>query len=382
MRVCIISETYLPQINGVSRTLDRLTRHLVAHGDEVRLIVPRYHEGEIDDPPDVERADLPAFALPFYKEVVTPIVSPWRLRRLISEFRPDVAHVATEGPLGWSALRALRRLGTPTVSSYHTNFAQYSRHYHVGFLEPVLWRYLRWFHNRTRRTFCPSASIRDMLEEKGFRNVEVWSRGVDSELFHPDRRDPAIRAAHGVEDGETVLICVGRLALEKNIETLIEAFRRLPAQPRCRLMLVGDGPARAKIERSNPDPRLILAGYRRGVELAAYYASADLLVFPSLTETFGNVALEGMAAGLPAIGFNVPGPKDVIQSGRTGLLAGETTPEALAAAMRELIENADRRREMAAAARAHAVEQTWERINQVVRDGYLAAIEEARATRA
>jgi len=193
MRISLVSETYFPQINGVSRTLDRLVAELLSQGDEVQLLLPHYGESRDESPERVSVVSYPALPLPFYREIRLPITSPGRVARQLSKFRPGLVHIATEGPLGWAALRAARRLGLPTVSSFHTLFPNYLGCYGIGQLTPLAWRYLRWLHNATAVTFCPTPSIRDLLQEQGFHNLEIWSRGVDSQRFHPDKRDPQLR---------------------------------------------------------------------------------------------------------------------------------------------------------------------------------------------
>jgi glycosyltransferase involved in cell wall biosynthesis len=258
------------------------------------------------------------------------------------------------------------------VSSYHTRFAQYLQFYHFGWLAGPTWHYLRWFHNRTRVTFCPTESIRQELCKQGIRQVGVWSRGVDSDRFHPAKRDTAIRERLGIRPDEVVLLYAGRLAAEKNLEMLYEAFQRLPQQVPLRLLLVGDGPLRGRLERDS-DGRVIFAGYRHGEELAQLYASSDIFVFPSLTETFGNVVTEAMASGLAVVAFRAPGPKDVIQDGRTGVLVSEINARAFSTAVIPYLESPDARARLGRAARRWAEAQTWDSVNRVVRDSYIEA---------
>lgn len=374
MRVCLATETYSPQINGVSRTLGRLVDFLRRNGDEILLFTPRYENP--DDAEGITRIDFPGFELPFYREITIPWVTVGRLRKELEEFRPDVVHVATEGFLGWGALRAARRLGACLVSSYHTNFSTYARYYRLAVLEPLIWKYLRWMHNAGRVTFCPTPSIREILLEKRFRNVTVWSRGIECERFHPKFRQTEIRREYGIGENDVVFLYAGRIAHEKNLSCLIRAFGLLEDDsPNTWLMLVGDGPARAALEK-DAGTRVVFTGYQRGRRLSELYASAETFVFPSLTDTFGNVLLEGMASGLPAIGFDAPGPRDVIRPGQTGLVVPHTTPIALAEAMRELTRNPENRAAMAHTAREYALTQSWDAVNSVVRAGYEKAREE------
>lgn len=369
MRITIVSETYFPQINGVSRTLDKLVGHCCDRGDQIQLLVPRYDQSVQEDPVAVERTDFPGLALPCYREVVLPLTSPARVRRELSRFGSQLVHIATEGTLGWAALRAARSLGLPVVSSYHTNFPQYLANYRLGWLEPLSWRYLRWFHNRTLQTLCPTPSIQSLLLKRGFNNVGVWGRGVDSEHFHPSLRDEALRCSLGFLPQETVLIYLGRLAAEKNLQMLFDAFDRLPADSSCRLLVIGDGPLGERLRR-RADQQVVFAGYRRGDDLARMLAIGDLMVFPSLTDTFGNVMLEGMASGLPALGFEVSGPKDVIIDGQTGGIVPRTTVADLVQAIEKMAGNRDALRKMGQQARRHAEGQSWPSIMESVREQY------------
>lgn len=373
LRISLVTETYFPQVNGVSRTLDRLVRHCAGEGDRLQLLLPRYPQPPGELPAGVIHRDWRAVPLPFYREVILPLTTPAGVAGELAAFAPDLVHIATEGPLGWAALRAARRLGLPVVSSYHTNFAEYLALYRLGPLAPLCWSYLRRFHNATRMTFCPSPSTKRELEVRDFRNVAVWSRGVDSRRFHPGKRDAALRRALGIAPDEVVMAYAGRLAAEKNLEMLADAWRTLPEHDHCRLLFIGDGPLRRRLE-ERAGGRALFVGYRHGEELARLYASADLFVFPSLTETFGNVVLEAMASGLPPIGFAVRGPVDIIENGRTGRLVANVNADSLRRAMSELAAAPERRRTMGAAARRHAEGQSWEQIMGGLRERYFAAL--------
>lgn len=376
LKIALVTETYLPQINGVSKTLDRLVAHLLSQGDQVHLLVPRYRDNPPQAQPGLEVAAFGALALPNYQEILLPFTRPGHVRRILRDAAPDVVHIATEGPLGWAALRAAGKLGLPVVSSYHTNFSQYMASYRLGFIENAVWRYLRWFHNRTMRTFCPTPSIRDILHAKGFARIDTWGRGVDCERFDPAKRDARLREELGFAPQDVVFVYCGRLAAEKNLSMLMSAFRDL-ADPRARLMLIGDGPLRAKLA-AEADARVVFTGYRQGEELARLYAVADVMAFPSLTETFGNVMLEAMASGLPVIGFKVPGPQDIVAGGHTGQLVAEISAPALTRAMARFLADGEAARRTSANARAYAQRQNWHQINEVVRQAYLQARAGAR----
>jgi glycosyltransferase involved in cell wall biosynthesis len=228
-------------------------------------------------------------------------------------------HIATEGPLGRSALLAARALGLPVCSEFRTNFHAYSAHYGLGFLNKLILGYLRRFHNATQATMVPTQALHDELQRAGFRDLLTVARGVDTRRFDPAHRSEALRAQWGVAPDDLVVTCVGRLAPEKNLSTLLDAFDAIHrAQPRARLVLVGDGPMRKELEARRPDA--IFAGQRMGEDLAAHYASADLFLFPSITETFGNVTTEAMASGLAVVAYDYAAARRVIVQGENGAL--------------------------------------------------------------
>ncbi len=318
LRVALVTETYPPEINGVAMTVARVVNGLVARGHQVDLVRPR--QGRADDPGQTAGlAQLLTVGLPIprYPELKVGLPAGRRLERRWRAERPDVVHIATEGPLGWSALRAARRLGVPVVSEFRTNFHAYSRHYGIGFLKRPILGYLRRFHNRTACTMVPTAALARDLEADGFERLRVVARGVDTQLFDPARRSSALRASWGAGPGTLVAIGVGRLAPEKNLGLLAAAFGRIrAARPDAKLVLVGDGPARGAMQAQCPDA--VFAGRRLGEDLATHYASADLLLFPSITETFGNVTLEGMASGLGVVAFGYGAAGEVIRHGDNG----------------------------------------------------------------
>jgi glycosyltransferase involved in cell wall biosynthesis len=372
MRVTLVSETYFPQVNGVSRTLRELARCLRESGDEVQLICPDY--GTVVDQQNVY--PVPSIVLPFYKELHLPRPPFGRVHRAVSAFRPDIIHIATEATLGWSLLRYGLARGLPLVSSFHTNFDQYSGHYGVGWAKGMIWRYLRWFHNSTRETYVPSNTTIHELAAMGFERLALWRRGVDSDAFRPDRAGRAdVRRALGWSADDVVITYVSRIAPEKNVEYLAQALSIVGAQrPGVRILFVGDGPSREDLQR-RIGSIAHFAGYRQGADLADHYAAGDLFAFSSRTETLGNVVLEAMSSGLPVVALRAGGVGETVKSGSNGILVepGEP-PERFAAAIRWLIDQADERRRMAQAARAYAISQSWEAIMASLRTRYQTVI--------
>ncbi len=371
MRLTLVTETFAPQVNGVSRTLGQLVNHLERAGDEVQVVHPAY--GEPSSRPGDRQ--VRARPLPFYREVSVPLPPFGPTFRAVDAFRPDLVHVATEATLGWSALGHARRRGVPVVSSFHTNFDQYCDHYRLGWARGPVWRYLRWFHNRTLETYVPSRATIADLADRGFRRLELWPRGVDGDLFRPDRpAREAIRRSFGFGPDDLVIGHVSRLAAEKNVMHLAEALGEVArARPAVKFLFVGDGPARADLAaRMGPEARF--AGYRGGEDLADHYAAADVFAFASLTETFGNVVLEALASGLPTVAIRAGGVGEIVEDGESGsLVEPSAPPAALASALIRLVDDPGLRRRMASAARAYALTQTWGAIMGRLRDRYLAA---------
>lgn len=372
MRVTLVTETYFPQVNGVSRTLGHLARLLRSRGDHVQIVQPDYGESPENEGIHLVRS----ISLPFYKELYLPMPPFHEVRRAIDAFAPDVVHIATEATLGLSVLRHARSRGTATVSSFHTNFDQYSSHYRVGFARGPIWRYLRWFHNQTLETYVPSRSTIADLESRGFERLVLWPRGVDSALFRPDRPGGReLRAALGFGPDDVVAAYVGRIAAEKNVNYLADALQRAHQErPGLKFLFVGDGPARDDLESKLANCARFV-GYRSGDDLADHYAAADFFVFASLTETFGNVVLEAMASGLPVVAVRAGGVVDTVRPGQTGALVEPSAPpQAFAQAVVRLFDDRVERRRQAEAARAHALKQSWDEVMSVLRDRYQHAV--------
>ncbi|TMK33775.1 MAG: glycosyltransferase family 1 protein [Actinobacteria bacterium] len=320
--VCLVTETYPPEINGVAATLAQLASGMRARGHTVSLVRPVQPavdaRGRRREPGTLLVAGM---RLPGYKGLRLGFPAGAVLRAVWTRNRPDAVYVATEGPLGWSAVRAGAALGIPVYSGFHTNFDRYMQHYGAGWLRRPIAAYLRRFHNATAGTLVSTPRLRAELEAAGFERLGVLGRGVDGGRFDPARRSAKLRASWGVADGDLVVLYVGRLAPEKNVELAVEAYRAM--QRACggalRFVVVGDGPLGAALARAHPD--LVFCGFRTGDELTAHYASADLFLFPSETETFGNVTLEAMASGLAVVAYDYAAARVHVENGVTGALA-------------------------------------------------------------
>jgi glycosyltransferase involved in cell wall biosynthesis len=359
LHVTLVTETFAPEINGVANTLGRLHDGLCARGHRVELIRPR-QAGDQGLTSNDQLLLCRGWPLPGYPGLQWGQASMHKLLRRWKRHRPDVLYIATEGPLGLSALRAARRLGISVVSGFHTNFQQYTRQYGLGLLSRGLTHYLRWFHNRSSLTLVPSVSQRLELERRHFERVALLSRGVDSHLFHPAKRSVALRESWGLGDDDIAVLHVGRLAPEKNLALLKRCFDTLrSAFPtrQIKLVIVGDGPQRLALEEQLPEA--IFCGAQRGEALAAHYASGDVFVFPSLTETFGNVVLEALASGLGVVAYDQAAAAQHIRHGYNGVSAMPGDEEAFCDAARWLLEEREALRCVRLNARQHASRQGW-----------------------
>lgn len=361
LRVAVVTETFPPEINGVSITLARMVEGLRARGHELTIIRPAQPADALTPQAGFEQLLTRGVPIPRYPGLRMGMPAKRRLIRHWALHRPDVVHVATEGPLGWSALNAAVQLRLPVTTDFRTNFHTYTAHYGIGWLQRPIAAYLRKFHNRAHCTTVPTEALRAELDAMNFQRLEVLPRGVDTRAFSPAHRSEALRARWGAGPDDLVVAVVGRLAPEKNLPLLLEAWQALRRhQPRARLLLVGDGPQRAELQSACPEA--IFAGTRRDDDLAAHYASADLFAFPSQSETFGNVVLEALASGLPCVCFDHAAAGHLLRGGEAGVLVDPGRPQDFGAALHLLALDARRRQAMAQAARALAQRENWEGI--------------------
>jgi glycosyltransferase involved in cell wall biosynthesis len=381
-RVAFVTETYPPEVNGVAVTLARVVEALHARGHDVQLVRPRQGAKQTArDEVGFNEVLVRGLPIPRYPELKMGLPAQRALQRLWTAQRPDVVHIVTEGPLGWSALRAALRLGLPVVSDFRTNFHAYSRHYGVGWLHAPVMAYLRHFHNRSACTMVPTESLKSELAAAGLHNLRVVARGVDAQRFNPAHRSEALRASWGADSGTCVALCVGRLAPEKNLGMVVAAFEAMREhEPRTRLVLVGDGPERQRLAQRCPAAHL--AGVRHGADLAAHYASADVFLFPSTTETYGNVVPEAMASGLAVVAYDHAAAGQLIRHGENGLLARCDDTLEFCRVARRIAGDWPLVRELGTQARATAGRLAWGRIVDAVEHEYTVAMSTASAVAA
>lgn len=296
LRIEVVTDTFVPDINGVAISLGRLCAGLRELGHRVEIIRSGKAVGEYE-------TSVLSWPLPGYWEIKVGAPLPGELYRRWKRNRPDIVYVAIETPLGFSAAAAARRLGIPVVGGFHTNFREYLKKYGANWVGNQVWRYQKWFHNRLARTLVPSPDAMEKLMRAGFSKSSVLGRGVDTDLFSPCKRSETLRAEYGVRNDAPVALVVGRVASEKNIELALRAFTEMRKScPDLVCRVIGDGPVRAKLKREFPEVQF--PGYLTGEALASCYASADIMLFPSETETFGNVLLEGMSSGLAVLSYD------------------------------------------------------------------------------
>jgi glycosyltransferase involved in cell wall biosynthesis len=338
LKIAVVTETYPPDINGVAHTLSKIVEGLQALGHDLWLIRPKQQAQHMAvQTAHFQEVLVKGVPIPFYNELRMGLPAKRELQRLWAKQRPDIVHIATEGPLGWSALQVARKLKLPVSTDFRTNFHAYSQHYGIGWLSGAIRVYLKKFHNRADVTMVPTAMLQHELQAKGFERVQVVPRGVDTSQFSPSYRSLALRQSWGVAEDDKVLLYVGRLAAEKNLGLVVQSYLKAKQHnERIRLVLVGDGPMRESLQQQHPD--IVFAGYRSGADLAAHYASADVFVFASLTETFGNVTLEAMASGLAVVAFKHAAAGQCISHGDNGMCVDTESPQDFVQAVCAVVE--------------------------------------------
>lgn len=360
--IALVTETYPPEVNGVAMTIGRMAQGLRERGHRLQVVRPRQHDCERPhSEPGYGEVLVRGVPIPRYGLLKLGLASAAALRDHWTKRRPDIVHIVTEGPLGWAALRAACALDIAVSADFHTNFHSYSAHYGVGWLSRPIRAYLRHFHNRVHCTMVPTAGLRDELGAQGFRNLEVVARGVDTRLFDPARRSAGLRLSWSAAADDPVALYVGRLAPEKNLRLLLEAFEAMRRHvPRARLVIVGDGPERAALQRAATPAHF--AGTRMGADLATHYASADVFLFPSLTETYGNVTVEAMASGLAVVAYDYAAAAQHIRHGRNGIAVPYGDPAAFVQLAAGLAGDTARTMRLRTAARATAERLDWSAI--------------------
>lgn len=354
----IVTETFPPEVNGVAMTVGHLVGGMRARGHRVSVVRPRQHT---DDRGSERERVVSGLPLPGYPGLRLGLPAGRRLHREWQQTRPDVVHVVTEGPLGWSAVSAARRLGIPVTSGFHTNFDRYSVHYGIGWMRPAVSAYLRALHRRAQATLVPTEALAAELAGAGVGGVRVVGRGVDTTLFDPAKRETALRDAWGIKGDGLACLYVGRMAPEKNLTLVHRSFSAIRAlHPRAQMIWVGDGPSRRQLEAEHSAH--VFAGVKTGEALATHYASADLFLFPSLSETYGNVVAEAMASGVPVLAYRSAAAAELIVDGDNGITVAPGNEAAYLSAAVALCADRACLRAIAGEARRSVLPRSWDAV--------------------
>ena len=365
MRIAYFTESLPPLTDGVSRTLTYLKRTLDNQNIDYMFYSP-FRSRDADWRGKTYKMISTPF--PLYTRYRVSLPSFHDLSDSLSKFKPDLIHICSPFLSGLAAYRLGRERNIPVVNSFHTRFISYLEYYGHRWLESFGWRYLRWFYNRGARCFVPSDTTARELRGRGFQNLELWARGVDLDTFSPRFADRTLKQRWS-PDGSPVALFVGRLVAEKDIDILLEAHRILKSRNvEYHLVMVGEGPLRQRIERAAPD--IVMPGHLEGEDLSRSFASADLFVFPSTTESFGNVILEAASSGIPAVGASEGGVRDLIRDGETGFLAAPKDANDFANKMEQLIINDSLRNSLAAEAFEMAAAKSWDEVNRGLIENY------------
>lgn len=365
LRIALITETYAPERNRIANTLKRLFQGLRNRGHQLQVICPqRAGRGRVIAELGATWLPVMGFRMPGYSALRFGLPAGQRLRRLWQEVRPDIVYIATQGPLGWAAAQEARRQGIPVVTGFHAPFRGTTGRYPGDWIVSTVTAYLRRFNNRTATTLVSTPIQQQDLVERGFQSVEVLRQGVDSALYHPKRRNDVLRAGWGVGRDDVAVLYVGRIAAEENLALAVRTFRAIEkVHPSARFVLVGNGPLAGELWEQNPD--FIFCGDHCGLSLANHYASGDLLLFPSLTETSSNTLLDAMASGLAVVAFNHAARHVGVQHLETGVLAELGDEAGFVEEAVELASDQSLRTNLRRAARLSAEAFSW---SQIVED--------------
>lgn len=377
MRIALFTETFLPKVDGIVTRLCHTVEHLQRNGDQVLVISP---DGGLTEYKGAKIYGVSGFPLPLYPELKLALPRP-SIGVALEEFRPDVIHVVNPAVLGLGGLYYAKTLQIPLVASYHTHLPQYLQHYGLGMLEPVMWELIKASHNQAQLNLCTSTAMIEQLREHGILNLDLWQRGVDTEIFHPSLVSQEMRSRLAGCQGQShlsqrhpegpILLYVGRLSAEKEIERIKPV---LEAIPNARLALVGDGPHRSALEKHFAGTPTHFVGYLTGKELGAAFASSDAFVFPSRTETLGLVLLEAMAAGCPVVAARSGGIPDIVTDGVNGYLFDPTDEQGAITATQRLLERQEERETLRQNARAEAERWGWAAATRQLQNYYRAVV--------
>ncbi|MFP4198928.1 MAG: glycosyltransferase family 4 protein [Halanaerobium sp.] len=375
MKIAIFTDTFSPEINGVTKNLDRLLNYFSEAGIEYLVFAPET-EPRIENIHEKHVVRMKSLNFFLYPELKFSLPNYLKIKSKLVEFNADLFHLITPFNIGLTGLYAARQTDTPLVASYHTNFDQYLDYYQINFLEKAAWKYLRWFHDQALRNYCPSEETKKELAKRDFINLDIWGRGIDAELFSPEHRSQQFIEENGLTD-KISLLYVGRLAREKNLSLLVESFKRLNQKykKKIELIITGDGPELKRLQKELPD-NVIFTGFKNGLELSQIYASTDIFAFPSVTETYGNVVIEAMASGLPVVPVMAGGVKENLINNYNGLAVESNDAAEFTAKLEELIVNQRLRKLLTHNARQYALEESWDQVFEKLDRSYQKVIKD------
>lgn len=374
MKIAYFTDTFYPQINGVTNTLGKLEEYLKNKDIQHMFFTPGYPK-DINSRNKRNVRRFKSVSFPLYPECRLSIPLYANISRLADRFKPDVVHLVTPLGIGFAGLRYARERGLPIVMSYHTNFDAYLKYYNLEFLEGAIWSFFKWFHSFSDANFCPSKDTMEILKSNGIENLKLWSRGIDTEVFNPKNKDMNLRARLNPE-GRMMFLYVGRLAAEKDLDILLSSIKEISSTHpgKAQFVFAGDGPYAEEMKKSLSD-NVVFTGYLKGQALADLYASCDAFVFPSTTETFGNVVLEAMASGLPVVTVNSGGVKDSVLDGVNGFLCKPRDTESFSEAVIKLLDNQSLVEKMSVNARKYTLTKSWDRIFAQLVSDYASVID-------
>ena len=360
-RICIVTETFAPEVNGVAHTLSQLCMGLKRRGIALHVIRPAQSPLELKQPP-ADTTCIRGLPVPGYPELKFGLPQYAKIKLALRQFDPDAIYIATEGPLGLCALIAAKQLRINAVSGFHTNFHEYTAHYGVKLIKNLTAAYLRVFHNRTKTTFVPTQQMKQVLVSQGFKRLSIMSRGIDCRHFSAYKRSEQLRASWGIKADEPVLLYVGRMAAEKNIGLVAKSYKaQLQKYPDLKLVMVGDGPLKAELEEQLPEA--LFLGVKRGDELAQIYASADIFMFASLSETFGNVVTEAMSSGLAVVGYDDAALAELGVHHHNAVIASKANAEQFISNLTELLSHPALIAKIKTNAQATCQNRSWQQIS-------------------
>lgn len=359
MKIAIFTDTFHPEINGIARTLKQFTNYLDDENISYKVFAPDSYSNEYVSN---HIRHFKSFSFCLYPECRLAFPNILRTKSELQAFSPDIIHVATPFNVGLCGVYLAKKLNIPLVGSYHTDFDYYLQFYNLQFLSKVLWKYMCWFHRPCKKLFVPSTETLNQLHRHGFSNLEVWSGGVDCRIFHPYYDKRSFREQYGITK-KYLLTYVGRLAPEKDVNTLLAIAKSMPSEinKQIQWFVIGDGPLKVELQHNAPE-NMVFTGYVTGEKLAQFYSASDLFVFPSPTETFGNVVIEALASGTPVITANSGGVKNIIQAGINGYLCETGNVTEFRKAILKLLENDGLRKQLGMEGRNYAITKNWNHI--------------------